>query len=167
MVYNGKVAGRKSPSYPFETDDYLRVASAISELKDEEARRASRVVFVPASPALSIPASEYTAIICTIPSGKITRLEDIEAYLCRRHHVQRVEIVYFPCPPFDMNGNAIPYWRVVGTHGFLFDERGCNKETKAEYLTKEGLTIEPAGAGGRSLRVAEYKKHLVNLRELT
>lgn len=32
MVYDGKVAGRKSPSYPTGTDDWRRVAETIEEL---------------------------------------------------------------------------------------------------------------------------------------
>ena len=36
MVYNGKVAGRKSPSYPVGTDDWRRVADAIGALLREQ-----------------------------------------------------------------------------------------------------------------------------------
>ena len=36
MVHDGKVAGRKSPSYPIGTDDAARVAKAIGELCDRE-----------------------------------------------------------------------------------------------------------------------------------
>lgn len=32
MVYNGKVEGRKSPSFPTGTDDFERVSVAINEL---------------------------------------------------------------------------------------------------------------------------------------
>lgn len=35
MMYDGKVAGRKSPSYPAGTDDWQRVAQAIQELQQE------------------------------------------------------------------------------------------------------------------------------------
>jgi hypothetical protein len=33
MVYDGKVAGRRSPSYPIDTDDYVRVHEAMLTLK--------------------------------------------------------------------------------------------------------------------------------------
>lgn len=36
MVYDGKVAGRKSPSYPIGTEDWKRVATAIEELIGEK-----------------------------------------------------------------------------------------------------------------------------------
>jgi len=33
MVYDGKVSGRRSPSYPIDTDDYERVHEAMLSLK--------------------------------------------------------------------------------------------------------------------------------------
>lgn len=33
MVYDGRVSGRRSPSYPIDTDDYDRVHEAVLELK--------------------------------------------------------------------------------------------------------------------------------------
>jgi hypothetical protein len=35
MVYNGEVAGRRSPSYPLGTDDYIRVTEAADRLYAE------------------------------------------------------------------------------------------------------------------------------------
>lgn len=35
MMYDGKIAGRKSPSYPAGTDDYKRVYEAIQRLASE------------------------------------------------------------------------------------------------------------------------------------
>ena len=35
MVYNGKVEGRKSPSFPIGTDDFQRVSKAINEITTE------------------------------------------------------------------------------------------------------------------------------------
>ena len=32
MVYNGEVAGRRSPSYPLGTDDFQRVMTKVQEL---------------------------------------------------------------------------------------------------------------------------------------
>ena len=34
MVYDGRISGRRSPSYPIETDDYDRVHKAVLELKE-------------------------------------------------------------------------------------------------------------------------------------
>jgi hypothetical protein len=33
MVYDGRVSGRRSPSYPIDTDDYEQVHAAVLELK--------------------------------------------------------------------------------------------------------------------------------------
>ena len=35
MAYNGKISGRRSPSYPIGTNDYQRVHDAIIELLSE------------------------------------------------------------------------------------------------------------------------------------
>lgn len=35
MAYDGKISGRRSPSYPVGTDDYLRVHEAIKTLLGE------------------------------------------------------------------------------------------------------------------------------------
>ena len=35
MMYDGKIAGRKSPSYPIDSDDYIRVCEAIQKLVEE------------------------------------------------------------------------------------------------------------------------------------
>ena len=32
MVYNGKISGRRSPSYPIGTDDFQRVQAKVNEL---------------------------------------------------------------------------------------------------------------------------------------
>lgn len=37
MVYNDKISGRKSPSYPLGTDDYMRVSDAINDIIEEHA----------------------------------------------------------------------------------------------------------------------------------
>lgn len=34
MVYNGEIAGRRSPSYPSGTDDFQRVAEAVQKIID-------------------------------------------------------------------------------------------------------------------------------------
>lgn len=35
MVYDGKISGRRSPSYPLGTDDFRKVQAAIEELISE------------------------------------------------------------------------------------------------------------------------------------
>lgn len=38
MVYDGVIAGRRSPSYPLESDDYYRVNEAVEKLHAEITR---------------------------------------------------------------------------------------------------------------------------------
>ena len=35
MVYKGKVSGRRSPSYPIDSDDYIRVHEAVTKLLND------------------------------------------------------------------------------------------------------------------------------------
>lgn len=56
MVYNGKIAGRKSPSYPIGTDDWKRVGDAVARLMGEvngtiEAYEAGEAVLSGKNPA--------------------------------------------------------------------------------------------------------------------
>ena len=37
MVYNGKISGRRSPSYPLGTDDHIRVKETINKLLEKHA----------------------------------------------------------------------------------------------------------------------------------
>ena len=58
-----------------------------------------------------------------------------------------------------MENNEIPYWRVVGSYGYL-SGRYAQKECDELLLMQEGLEIESCGAGNKSRRVKDYKKHL-------
>ncbi|MGX8715703.1 MAG: hypothetical protein ACSW8A_08110 [Lachnospiraceae bacterium] len=56
MVYNGKIAGRKSPSYPIGTDDWKRVGDAVARLMSDvngtiEAYEAGEAVLAGKNPA--------------------------------------------------------------------------------------------------------------------
>ena len=64
MVYNGKIAGRKSPSYPIGTDDWKRVGDAVARLMSDvngtiEAYEAGEAVLAGKNPA--DPADSSTA----------------------------------------------------------------------------------------------------------
>lgn len=91
MMYNGKVAGRKSPSYPLGTDDCTRVFEAIAEIEERYRRQREKcpVVHIPAKPATVVPVDQFIELICSVPRGSITRWEDIEMYLKRLSTLQR------------------------------------------------------------------------------
>ncbi len=119
------------------------------------------VQVIPAKPAICVPVDQFIALICQVPKGNITRWEDIEDFLVRIHSAQRIEVESFPNWSRYKGDIEVPYWRVVGTHGFIpNDSRAGYRERQIERLKAEGLTIEPCGPGGRSHRVANHKQYL-------
>ena len=159
LVYNGKVAGRKAPSYPYGSNDADRVAEAIEKIKSEYAA-APKVQIIPALPIKRLKKNYYVAALLKVPAGKVTRWEDIEAFLCRSLGYDRVKPDDDSSwPYFDRENNEIPYWRVVGSYGYL-SGRSAQTERDELLLMQEGLEIESCGAGNKSRRVKDYKKHL-------
>ncbi len=70
LVYNGKVAGRKTPSYPYDSDDAERVAEAVAQIKKEYSE-APDVLHIPAIPATEVPIEYYIALLQLVPQGSI------------------------------------------------------------------------------------------------
>ncbi len=122
------------------------------------------VVHIPAKPSLFLSEKEYIAALCMVPVGKITRADDIEAYLARKHGVERVTIEHGPIA----FSEDIPFWREVSTRGMLQDVRfRCDKQTQQRKLEQEGLTIVPCGAYNKSLKVENYRDYLFDFNTLT
>ena len=164
LVYNGKIAGRKAPSFPHNSDDAERVAVAIDQIK-KEYNDAPNVTYMPATPTTKVPVDYYIAVLQLVPSGWITRWEDIEALIKAKLGLERIEPVFATWPYQDEKGNEIPYWRIVGPYGYLFSRSDkYTLEHQERLLVAEGLLIEPCGAGNKSKRVSEYKKHLFNFK---
>ena len=164
LVYNGKIAGRKAPSYPYNSDDAERVAAAIAQIK-KEYNDAPNVQYIPATPTTEVPVGYFIALLQLVPSGCITRWEDIEAYIKAKLGLERITPAFAAWPYQDEEGNEIPYWRVVGPYGYLFSRSDkYTLEQQERLLVGEGLPIEPCGAGNKSRRVSEYKKHLFDFK---
>ncbi|MCH5199305.1 MAG: MGMT family protein [Oscillospiraceae bacterium] len=164
LVYNGKIAGRKAPSYPYNSDDAERVAEAIAQIK-KEYNEAPNVQYIPDIPMTEVPVGYYIALLRLVPPGCITRWEDIEASIKVRLDLERITPAFATWPYQDGEGNEIPYWRVVGPYGYLFSRSDkYTLEHQERLLIAEGLPIEPCGAGNKSRRVREYKKHLFDFR---
>lgn len=116
-----------------------------------------RVEVIPAMPSRFIPAEEWIGLLSTVPSGRITRIVDIEALFCKKYCVPRVTLDQSPVP----YNAEIPYWRLVSTRGMLQDVAyRCSKERQHEMLGREGLKIISCGAYNRSMKVENYKEHL-------
>lgn len=165
MVYGGKVAGRKSPSYPIGSDDSQRVEKAMEQLV-EDYKKGQEVVRMPAKPVQVVPVSHFLAVISQVPEGKITRWEDIECFFMKAYGTDSIKPNDAHWPQTNSEGFEIPYWRIVGTYGYLSDDMRCSKTKQYERLMAEGHAIEPCGAGQKSLRVVDYKKSLVDLKSL-
>ncbi len=169
MVYNGKIAGRKSPSYPIGTNDSERVAQAIADLEERynKMQTKAEMVIIPAKPATYVPVEQFLAVICSVPEGKLTRWEDIETYLKRIHNAQRIELEANSRWPERVSGKDVPYWRIVGSYGYVMDDsRRLTREQSMERLQKEGHIIEACGRGNMSRRVKDFKTHLYDLSQI-
>lgn len=113
-------------------------------------------ISIPAKPALKISMQEYVKLICQIPAGRVSRREEIEGFLTRKHGVDRIEIDYSPLPGNPLMED-IPWWRIISTRGMLFDQLFHNRESQKYQLEQDGLKIVPCGAYGKSLKVENYK----------
>lgn len=170
MLYHGKVAGRKSPSYPVGTDDAQRVAKAIAEIEEkyhEQQAEAKRVVFYPEKPVTYIPVGQYLALLFSIPDGYLTTWEAIEHYFERVYGAEKVAVEIHAHWPAFVNDREVPYWKVIGTTGFLHDDRSrCPLETQAKKLRERGFIVELAGKGKQSLKVRNYKQYFFDLSKI-
>lgn len=170
MLYHGKVAGRKSPSYPVGTDDAQRVAKAITEIEEkyhEQQAEAKRVVLYPEKPVTYIPVGQYLALLFSIPEGYLTTWEAIEYYFERVYGAEKVAVETHAHWPAFVNDREVPYWKVIGTTGFLRDDRfRCSLETRAEKLREHGFIVELAGKGKQSLKVRNYKQYFFDLSKI-
>lgn len=113
--------------------------------------------YIPAKPSLIIPMKEYLDTICQVPEGRITRNEEIEAFLAKKHSVERVTIEYTTML-LNPLWEGIPWWRVVSSRGMLYNQLLHSREEQKLMLEKDGLRVVPCGAYGRSLKVENYKE---------
>lgn len=166
LVYNGKIAGRKAPSYPYDSDDAERVAEAVAKIK-EEYDKAPNVLYIPEIPAKEVSIGYYIALLQLVPSGCITRWEDMDAFIKAKLGLEKIKPAFASWPYQDEDGNEIPYWRVVGPYGYLFARSDkYTLDYQERLLVEEGLLVEPCGAGKKSRRVSEYKKRLFDFKNV-
>lgn len=121
--------------------------------------------YYPAHPVKYIPMKEYIDLLCQVPAGKITRIEDIEHYLEKKHGVSHVQIDYgvnFDNPLWE----GIPIWREVSSRGMLQNTLHCSREEQESKLRQEGHNIVPCGANQRSLKVENYRDFLFDFTSL-
>ena len=112
--------------------------------------------YIPAKPSFKVSMQEYVSYLCQVPSGRITRNEEIEAFLIKKYNAERVEIEHSP-----LSGNplweGIPWWRLVSSRGMLFDQIFHSRDEQKQMLENDGLKIVSCGANGKSLKVEDYR----------
>lgn len=117
--------------------------------------------YIPAKKATVIPVSTYIAIICKIPKGKLTRWEDITSYLEKIYGVEYVKPADSYWEKENIDGNAIPYWRIVGPRGHLSnDSRVVSKYDQIDRLKEEGITADICNEQAQTYRVKNYRELL-------
>ena len=114
--------------------------------------------YIPAKKATIIPVSTYVAIICKIPRGMLTRWEDITSYLEKIYGVEYVKPAESYWEKETEDGIEIPYWRIVGPRGHLYnDSRVGSKYVQLERLKKEDIVAELCNEQAQTYRVKKYK----------
>jgi len=133
---------------------------AIYDPTPEEADE-NTVVVLPLENDRDIPVSMYVQLICKVPMGCITSMEDINAFLGKLYN-RNVGYPDRPLPRHTADNSQIPYWRVVSERGVLGGGRGGSKAMQKDKLTEEGLTIVQRGNVKDSYKVENYKEHMFN-----
>ena len=114
-----------------------------------------------------VPLSMFIQLITKIPAGKISRQEDIFEFISNIYGKKVYELPKRALPALDVNGNDIPYWRIVSNSGgILGTARMVSREYQKELLEKEGIPVIQRGNMEGSYRVDNYKDHLFDFRTL-
>lgn len=119
------------------------------------------IVVHPLKDAADVPVAMYVQLICKVPAGCITTMEDINAFLSKLYG-RNVGYPDRPLPQLNADKSEIPFWRVVSERGTLGNGRAGTKEMQMKKLTDEGLTIVQRGNVKGSLKVENYKDHMFN-----
>lgn len=120
---------------------------------------------------IMIPRKAYCGLVKMIPEGCISSeksiLDFLRSYLeseapgCTEDAALTVE----PYTVLEEHEPGYPSWRLVSKNGLLsrVADAACLDE---KQLLREGLETEFCGAGGKSKRVVDYKKHMVDWEQL-
>ena len=92
-------------------------------------------------------------------------MEDVLAYLKKKHKANRVEILHDKPLSYE-EITEIPLWREVSVRVFLQDSSLCSRDRQEKMLKEEGLTVVPSGAYRKSLKVEDYQKYLFDFNKI-
>ena len=126
----------------------------------------TKAITIPAHPSFKVKYSLYMKIIDSIPEGKLSTLEAIDAFLSDVYDEPNIERpIPDACTRFyeTLSGQTHAWWRVVSPKGLIQDWRiPIGIEKRKERLESEGHTIMPTSAGA-SYKVKNYREHLFDL----
>ena len=113
-----------------------------------------------------IPISMFIQVLTKVPSGMVTRWEDIYEYIGelyeREVHSRPVRMM----PIMDSESNSLPYWRIISERGTLIESRLCSREYQRMKLEEEGVKVVQRGNNNNSFRVDNYKSYLFDFEKL-
>ncbi|MCD8189438.1 MAG: hypothetical protein LUD78_04340 [Clostridiales bacterium] len=120
---------------------------------------------------IEIPRKVYCGLVKMIPEGCISSeksiLDFLRSYLESKMPgcTEGVALTVESCTVLEEHGPGFPSWRLVSRYGLL---RRTDDGTYPDemQLIQEGLETESCGAGGKSKRVVDYKKHMVDWENL-
>jgi len=146
-------------------DPYLFFPEIVQEAK-VSAERQVQVIHFPAKPSKYIPLEEYMDLLRQVPAGKVVTVKTVEAYFCKKYHVEVVVI--------EVEGRfvkevqmAYPFWRQLSANGQLYaTTKFKSREQQQQLLERDGLEVVPCGARNACLKVKDYKKYLFDLDQL-
>ena len=121
------------------------------------------VVIAPEKSSVHLSEEILFYLLMQVPEGRLTRREDMEAYLADCFHVHHVwiERTAFSARIISQPGyldkilDCIPRHREVSTGGYIL-----HPLDQVEKLQKEGFEILPPTRKGYSPRVKDFKKYL-------
>lgn len=129
----------------------------------------TKAITIPAHPSFKVKYSLYMKIIDSIPEGKLSTLEAIDAFLSDVYNEPNIERpIPDACTRFyeTLSGQTHVWWRVVSPRGLIQDWRiPIGMDTRKEKLEAEGHTVVPTSSGV-SYKVKNYKNYLFDLNTL-
>lgn len=112
------------------------------------------VVELPQLYGNAVPAEVFMELLCRVPQGQVTTLEDLESCLKQLYGVSRVRLSAGLSREMK-DGRRVPYWRIVEDGGILSGNGMVSLEAQVKLLDREGA---PIVTDGRRYAVRDYQR---------
>ncbi len=140
-----------------------RQKRALNKPKTEERKKMERIYY-PAKKIVNVSDVVRINLLLSIPRGRLTRNEDMEAYVAKQ---LGVELIHFESNclidmwKFENKlSEIIPHWRTVSVQGWLTESTECSRDRQETKLREEDFYPKKCGPNNRSLRIENYKDYL-------